>query len=146
MKNTPLKNKTLATYLALFLGLFGILYLNKNKNKNYGVAHILLTILFIAGFILFQNNQSSILIWGLLWLGVINWCAVWLTSIYYGLMDENKWIKYIGIHKDEEQVKITNIRFAKTNGLTVLCIIIALMLGMGSLTAFIAFTIQNYYM
>jgi len=128
-------NKTLATYLALFLGLLGVHILYLKKSKIILCLHITLTILGAIGIYLFKFDNNSILVWILLCCGVFNWCIIWLSCIYYGLMPSEKWI--IFAHSNEKN--------SQTNALTVLCIIIALMLGMGTLMAFLAFAFQSYF-
>jgi TM2 domain-containing membrane protein YozV len=147
MNNKP-KHKTIATYITLFFGIFGMHYFYLNKTKKFAFIHIIATALFILGFVLFQYSQTSILVWSLLSIGVINWCSVWLTAIIYGLMQEQKWLNYTNNINSNQNISlnIQDIKYAKTNGLTVLCIIIALMLGMGSLMAFLSFAIQSYYL
>ncbi len=152
------KNKTLACYLALFLGFVGAHIWYLGKHMYWGLLHIVLTIVGGSAWLYFltsqnmDSNTSTENIW--LWIGlslfVLNWCILWLTCIIYGLMPQDKWLLYVNknynINTYATQNNTKYERYAHSNALTVLCIIMALLMGAGSLMAFLSFAIQIYYL
>jgi hypothetical protein len=149
--NNKPKNKTIACYLALFLGFLGIHLWYLGKNFYLAIFHIIITL--SGGFAWFyflttQNTHINVWIWFLLSLFILNWCILWLTCIFYGLMSHDKWLAYINIENNKNNAPDDAFVFAyaNTNALTLLCIIIALLIGAGSVMAFLSFAIQSYYL
>jgi ABC-type Fe3+-siderophore transport system permease subunit len=143
-------HKTIATYLTLFFGMLGMHHFYINRNLKiavlYAFLHLSASLVFCYSLLYFisGNTQAkSIWAWIGISIGVINWCVVWLSSIYYGLMPAQKWVKFVGASINN--VNDANDNYAKTNGLTVICVVCALMSGMGILMAFLSFAIQSYY-
>jgi len=131
------KHKAVATWLALFVGVFGVhrFYLHGLKDR-WGWAFPLPTLLGLAGVQRMNTlGQDDRLAWLLIPLLGISLVAALLGGIVYGLMPDERW----------------NARFNpsgpqhRTGWPTVIGVIAALVIGAGVLMATIAFSAQRYF-
>ncbi len=135
-----MKHKTISAYLTLFLGMLGADYWYLNKSKILALLHASVTIISILAIFLYSQGYTNTFIWAAFSLGMLTWCYTWLKAIVYALMPEDKWLNYTA-----NNTQLKKIHAAQTNALGVICVIIALMIGMGSLMAFLSFALQSYY-
>lgn len=137
-----MKNKTLALWLALLLGPFGIhrLYL-QGRFDGFSAALFTATCTGIYGIVRAQDyGLDDVLSWWLIpWVG-LTIAACSLTAIVYGLMDTEKW-------NSRYNPTAGNLDPAtgQTNWLTVMGLATALFIGATTLMATIAFTFEHYF-
>lgn len=140
-----LKNKTLATYLALFLGVGGIhrFYL-KGFSDVWGWLQAVLTAIGLVGmrriWVLGQDDQLA---WLLVPLFGFSLFAASLTAIVYGLMPEAKWNAAYNEHRLADQASCGLA--GQSSGLTIFAVIMALLLGATALMSAIAYAGQRYF-
>ena len=133
------KNKTFAVWLALLLGPMGIhrFYL-RGLGDTVGWLYPVPTALGLWGIermlTLGQDDKLSWVLIPLLGFTVASTC---LTAIVYALTDRVKWNS---VYSD-----VTDSSAGNTHGLTIAAIVIALLVGAGSLMASLAFSFQHYF-
>lgn len=133
------KNKTLATALALLLGVLGLhrFYLYGFKDKLGWVLP------FLAGLGVYgiwrakHYGLDDGLSWMLIPLGGFVFASCCLTAIVYGLMDTEKWNARFG--QDAEAAA------GATNWFTVLMVCISLLVGAAVLMASLTLSFQRYF-
>jgi len=136
-----MKNKTLAAYLALFLGLFGAhrFYL-KDWRDLWGWLHIVATAIGLVGmrrtWALGQDDPLAWLLMPLLGLSIFSAC---LAAMIYGLASQARWN---GAYNPDAP---DNARAGGTSGMTIFAVILALLLGATALMSAIAFAGQRYF-
>ena len=133
------KNKTFAVWLALLLGPMGIhrFYL-RGLGDTVGWLYPVPTALGLWGIermlTLGQDDKLSWVLIPLLGFTVASTC---LTAIVYALTDRVKWNS---VYSD-----VADSSAGNTHGLTIAAIVIALLVGAGSLMASLAFSFQHYF-
>ena len=133
------KNKTLATWIALFGGPLGLhrFYL-KGLGDTLGWLYPLPTALGLWGVERLQTlGQDDKLSWVLIPLLGFTVASTCLTAILYALTDATRWNARFGHPADSAS--------GATNGLTITAVVVALLLGAGSLMASLAFSFQHYF-
>lgn len=133
------KNKTVAAWLALLGGPLGLhrFYL-KGLGDTLGWLYPLPTALGLWGMerlqALGQDDKLSWLLIPLLGFTVASTC---LTAIVYALTDSTRW----NARYNDAQGHPAG----RTHGLTITAVVIALLVGAGSLMASLAFSFQHYF-
>lgn len=136
-----IKNKTLATYLALFLGLFGVhrFYL-KGLSDLWGWLQAAATAIGLVGMRrIWAVGQDDQLAWALVPLFGVSLFAACLCAITYALSSEAKW------NKAYNREGSLDHSAGGTSGITIFGAILALLLGATALMSVIAFTGQRYF-
>jgi len=136
-----MKNKTLATWLALLGGPMGLhrFYLHGWRDR---IGWFLPWPSLLGAFGVLRTRQLGVddqLSWvliPLLGFGVA-YCA--LVAIIYGLSDPLKWNHQYNPSLDPQS------KVGKTNGLTVLALVCAMLIGTTALISSLAYTFQHYF-
>ncbi len=136
-----IKNKTIATYLALFLGLFGV---HRFYLKGFGDAWGWLQIVVSAvGFVgmrrVWALGQDDQLAWALVPFFGFSLFAAGLAAIVMGLTDKAKWNAAYNPSESEGHTA------GASSGMTIFGVIMALLIGATALMSSIAFTGQRYF-
>ena len=136
-----MKNKTLATWLALILGPLGLhrLYLFGWKD-GFVWAHFFLTLLGLLG--LHRLNEFGVddpLSWWLL--PLLGFSMAWncLEALIYGLMNPEQWNRRFNPNGPDTAHQ------GFTNWLTVMAIVLSLMVGTTALLSSLAYGFQRYF-
>ncbi len=136
-----MKNKTLATWLALLLGAFGLhrFYLHGTRDAIAWVMPIP-TALGVYGFErVAEYGLDDVLSWWLLPLLGFHLAAVCLTAIVYWLMPQERWNLRFNPEADAEAIA------GATSWTTIFAVIISLMLGTVFLLSAFAYAFQRYF-
>jgi hypothetical protein len=136
-----MKNKTLATWLALVLGPFGLhrLYLFGWKD-GFVWAHFFLTLLGLLGLHrLTEFGVDDPLSWWLL--PLLGFSMAWncLEALMYGLTNPEQWNRRFNPGEPE------TAHPGFTNWLTVIAIVLSLMVGTTSLLSGLVMSFQHYF-
>jgi TM2 domain-containing membrane protein YozV len=136
-----MKNKTVAVWLTLFMGPFGLhrLYLQRRFDA---IAYLLLLPTLVGAYGLLRAREIGLddhLSWLLIpWIG-LSVAASSLTAIVYGLMDAAKWNAHFNQALPQEDAS------GATGWLTIGGVIAALLLGATVLLSSIAVSFQRYF-
>ncbi len=133
------KNKTVAAWLALLGGPLGLhrFYL-KGLGDTLGWLYPLPTALGLWGVERLQAlGQDDKLSWVLIPLLGFTVASTCLTAIVYALTDRARWNARYSTSPESNA--------GNTQGLTIMAIVIALLVGAGSLMASLAFSFQHYF-
>lgn len=133
------KNKTVAAWLALLGGPLGLhrFYL-KGLGDTLGWLYPLPTALGLWGLERLQAlGQDDKLSWVLIPLLGFTVASTCLTAIVYALTDSTRW----NARYNDAQGHPAG----RTHGLTITAVVIALLVGAGSLMASLAFSFQHYF-
>jgi TM2 domain-containing membrane protein YozV len=136
-----IKNKTTATYLALFLGLFGAhrFYL-KGFSDIWGWLQIVVSVIGLVGMRrVWALGQDDQLAWALVPFFGFSLFAAGLAAIVIGLTDKAKWNAAYNPSESEGHAA------GASSGVTIFGVIMALLLGATALMSSIAFTGQRYF-
>lgn len=136
-----IKNKTTATYLALFLGLFGVhrFYL-KGFSDVGGWLQIVVSAIGLVGMRrIWALGQDDQLAWALVPFFGFSLFAAGLAAIVMGLTDKAKWNAIHNPSQSEDHAA------GAGSGMTIFGVIVALLLGATALMSSIAFTGQRYF-
>ncbi len=139
--DTRMKNKTLATWLALFGGPLGLhrFYLHGWRDR---IGWLLPWPSLVGAFGVLRARQLGVddqLSWVLIPLLGFAIAACALVAIIYGLTDSTKWNKRFNPSLDPQASA------GRTNGLTVLALICAMLIGTTALMASLAYSFQHYF-
>ena len=140
MQTTPLKNKTLATWLAFLGGQLGLhrFYLHGIKDP-WGWVHPAIAALGWWGVLRVKSNgQDDQLAWLLVPLLGFILAASALAAIYYGLMSYEKWNAQFNPAAPESAA-------GHTNWLTIGAVVFALLFGTIALMSSVVFSFQRYF-
>ena len=136
-----MKNKTLATWLALILGPLGLhrLYLFGWKD-GFVWAHFFLTLLGLLG--LHRLNEFGVddpLSWWML--PLLGFSMAWncLEALIYGLMNPEQWNRRFNPNGPDTAHQ------GFTNWLTVMAIVLSLMVGTTALLSGLVMSFQHYF-
>lgn len=133
------KNKTVAAWLALLGGPLGLhrFYL-KGLGDTLGWLYPLPTALGLWGIERLQAlGQDDKLSWVLIPLLGFTVASACLTAIVYALTDSSQWNARHNTSSDSKS--------GNTHGLTIMAVVIALLVGAGSLMASLAYSFQHYF-
>jgi TM2 domain-containing membrane protein YozV len=135
------KNKTLATYLALLLGPFGLhrFYL-RGLTDVWGWLQVLVTGLGLVGLRrIIAVGQDDRLAWALVPFFGLTLFAACLAAIVYGLTSQDKWNR--AYNPDLPLDHSAGVG----SGLTIFGVIMALLLGSTALMSAITYSGQKYF-
>jgi TM2 domain-containing membrane protein YozV len=136
-----IKNKTTATYLALFLGLFGAhrFYL-KGLGDVWGWLQIAVSAVGFVGLRrIWALGQDDQLAWALVPFLGFSLFAASLAAIVMGLADKAKWNEAYNPAQSADHAA------GASSGMTIFGVILALLLGATALMSSIAFTGQRFF-
>ena len=136
-----MKNKTLATWLALFGGPLGLhrFYLHGWQDR---IGWLLPWPSLVGVLGVMRAQQLGVddqLSWVLIPLLGFTIAACAMTAIFYGLTDPTKW------HTRYNPGAEPHASAGKTNGLTVLALVCAMLVGTTALMASLAYSFQHYF-
>lgn len=137
----PMKNKTLAVWLNLFVGTLGLqrIYLT-GRYDHWGWLAPIPTALGWYGIVRARTlGLEDLWSWVLIPIGGFTLAVCAFVGTYYGLMDAPKWNARFNPEADPESTA------GQTNGLTVLGLGASFMLGTTVLMATIAFSFQRFF-
>ena len=136
-----IKNKTTATYLALFLGLLCIhrFYLKGFRDVLGWLQVLLSAIGFVGMRRIWALGQDDHLAWTLVPFFGLSLFAAGLAAIVIGLTDQAKWNKVYNPNHFADHPA------GAGSGMTVFGVIMALLLGATALMSSIAFTGQRFF-
>jgi TM2 domain-containing membrane protein YozV len=136
-----MKNKTLATYLAFFLGLFGVhrFYLKGFSDIGGWLQVAVSAIGFVGLRRVWALGQDDQLAWALVPFFGIALFAACLCAIVYGLTPQAKW--NMAYNKDAP----LDHAAGGSSGVTIFGAILALLTGATALMSVIAFSGQRYF-
>jgi hypothetical protein len=140
-----MKNKTLATYLALLFGIFGAhhFYL-KGLGDKWGWLQFAITSIGIVGIRrIWVLGHDDRLAWVLVPLVGFSLFAACLAAIVFGLASEAKW--HAAYNEGTPEDHANGGSSGATSGLTIFGVIMALLLGTTALMSAIAFTGQRFF-
>jgi TM2 domain len=140
-----MKNKTLATYLALTLGIFGAhrFYL-KGLSDKWGWLQLAVTAIGLVGMRrIWALGHDDRLAWVLVPLVGFSLFAACLAAIVFGLASEAKW--HAAYNAKPLENHASGGSSGATSGLTIFGVIMALLLGTTALMSAIAFTGQRFF-
>jgi hypothetical protein len=140
-----LKNKTLATYLALTLGIFSAhrFYLKGSSDKWAWLQLVATSIGLVGVRRIFAIGQDDRLAWALVPFLGFSLFAACLAAIILGLTQEAAWNKAYNRHTTEDQSPCGLA--GRGSGLTIFGVIMALLVGTTALMSAIAYSGQKYF-
>jgi TM2 domain-containing membrane protein YozV len=136
-----LKNKTITTYLALLIGIFGVhrFYLRGLGDK-WGWLQLIVTLIGLVGMRrIWVLGQDDRLAWALVPLVGFSLFAACLAAIVFGLTSQAKWNAAYNQETPEDHAA------GGSSGVTIFGVIMALLLGTTALMSAIAFTGQRFF-
>ena len=136
-----LKNKTIATYFALILGVFGMhrFYL-KGWGDKWGWLQLTISAIGLVGMRrIWALGQDDRLAWALVPFFGFSLFAACLAAIVLGLMPEAKW------NKAYNEETLESHSAGGTSGVTIFGVIFALLSGTTALMSTIAYSGQKYF-
>ncbi len=144
-----LKNKTIATYFALILGVFGMhrFYL-KGLGDKWGWLQLTISAVGLVGMRrIWALGQDDRLAWALVPFFGLSLFAACLAAIVFGLMPEGKWNAAYNTPPPESHGAggSSRVNAGVSTGLTIFGVILALLLGTTALMSTIAYSGQKYF-
>lgn len=136
-----MKSKTVATWLAFVLGIFGVdrFYL-KGMRDVWGWLHIPFTLVGIVGLMRFQNfGQNDALSWVLMPVFGLSLGTACLTAIIYALMTPEQWNARYNASTDAHEA------WGQTHWGTFIGLALALLIGSMAVLSSFALSFKAYF-